>query len=130
MYYFTLIILIVFSFRALSAENFQWDSSNNTAFAKEKEEQLIGRKTGLEISKAQPEEITSENYPMIIDSITFYNTPLKEIIKTMSKNLNINIIMDPSIANKTLSIVSESPISVAEYYQVFLTALSFQKRML
>ena len=125
MYYFIFIILILFSINSFGLESFQPDTSNNgNDFTSEKTEHLIGRKTGLKISKAQPENITSENYPIVVEGINFRNRPLKEIIESMSKTLRINIIMDPSIASKKISIVSETPLTVAEKYQVFLTALS------
>ena len=125
MYYFIFVILALFSIHSFGSEFFQPDTSNNgNDFTSEKKEHLIGRKTGLKISKAQPENITSENYPMVVEGINFRNRPLKEIIESMSKTLRINIIMDPSIANKKISIVSETPLTVAEKYQVFLTALS------
>lgn len=125
MYYFIPIILIPFSMNAFGAEPFQPNTeSHGDNFTIEKKENLIGRKTGLEISKAQPEDINSENYPTIVEGINFRNRPLKEIIESMSKALRVNIIMDPSIVNQKLSIVSESPLTVAEQYQVFLTALS------
>lgn len=125
MYYFIPTIFILFSIISFGSESFQPNTSNNgNGFTSEKTEHLTGRKTGLKISKAQPENITSENYPMVVEGINFRNRPLKEIIESMSKTLRINIIMDPSIASKKISIVSETPLTVAEKYQVFLTALS------
>ena len=87
--------------------------------------QFIGKKTGVEISKAQPEDITSENYSEIITSFVFPNAELKDVIKAMSTDLNINIIMDPTIGGRQkISIISYSPITVAEAYQAFLSALA------
>ena len=86
--------------------------------------QFVGKKTGVEISKATAAEITSENYPDIIESFVFPNADLKDVIKAMSTDLNINIIMSPEIANKKISIISYSPITVAEAYQAFLSALA------
>ena len=85
---------------------------------------FIGRKTGDKIFKAPPEDITPENYPEIIESFVFPNAELKDVIKAMSTDLNINIIMDPAVANKKISIISYSPITVAEAYQAFLSALA------
>ena len=85
---------------------------------------FIGKKTGVEITKAQPTDINSKNYPDIIESFVFPNAELKDVIKAMSTDLNINIIMDPSISAKKISIISYSPITVAEAYQAFLSALA------
>ena len=85
---------------------------------------FIGKTGGVEISKAQPEDITPENYPDIIDSFVFPNVALKDVIKTMSTDLNINIIMKPGLGDQKISIISYSPITVAEAYQAFLSALS------
>ena len=102
------------------------EAQNNTEkpAADEPVPQFIGKKTGVEISKAAPEDITSENYPNIIESFVFPNADLKDVIKAMSTDLNINIIMSPDIANKKISIISYSPITVAEAYQAFLSALT------
>ena len=86
--------------------------------------QFYGKKTGVELSKARPEDITSENYPEVIESFVFPDAELKDVIKAMSTDLNINIIMSPEIASKKISIISYSPITVAEAYQAFLSALS------
>ena len=87
--------------------------------------QFINKKTGEKISQASPEDITAENYPDIIESFVFHKANIKDVIKAMSKDLNINIIMDDSIAgNKQISIISYSPITVAEAYQAFLSALA------
>ena len=85
---------------------------------------FYGQKTGVRLSDASPEDITSENYPEVIESFVFPNAELKDVIKAMSTDLNINIIMSPDIANKRISIVSYAPITVAEAYQAFLSALS------
>ena len=86
--------------------------------------QFIGKNTGVEISKSKSEDITPENYPDIITSFVFPNAELKDVIKAMSTDLNINIIMDPALARQKISIVSYSPITVAEAYQAFLSALA------
>ena len=87
--------------------------------------QFIGKKTGVEISKAQPEDITPQNYPDIIKSFIFPNAELKDVIRAMSTDLNVNIIMDPTVGgNQKISIISYSPITVAEAYQAFLSALA------
>ncbi len=86
---------------------------------------LIGKKTGVEISKANPEDITPENYPTLVEKINHQNVALKDILDSISKALNINIIMAAGVdVSKKISIVSHSPITVAEVYQAFLSALA------
>ena len=86
---------------------------------------LIGKKTGVEISKANPEDITPENYPTLVEKINHQNVALKDIIDSISKALNINIIMAAGVdVGKKISIVSYYPITVAEVYQAFLSALA------
>ncbi len=101
---------------------------SNTAIHKIKENKIqapfIGKRTGTRIFQSHPEDITSENYPEVIESFVFPNAELKDVIKAMSTDMNINIIMDPTIANKKISIISYSPITVAEAYQAFLSALA------
>lgn len=87
---------------------------------------FIGKYTGKRIFRSRPEDITPENYPEVIESFVFPNADLKDVIKAMSTDMNINIIMDPTIANKKISIISYSPITVAEAYQAFLSALAVQ----
>ena len=86
--------------------------------------ELIGKKTGVELKEAKPENITSSNYPTLIKSVLLPNKELSRIIQLMSKYLEIKIIMDPSVGNQKVSIISYSPITVAEFYQAFLSALS------
>ncbi len=86
---------------------------------------ITGEKTGVEISKAKVENITSQNYPGLIESFEF-NAPLRDVIKTMSKFLNMNIILGPSIGAERIEIISHSPITVAEAYKAFLSALAIQ----
>ena len=90
------------------------------------QEPFIGKYTGKRIFRSRPEDITPENYPAVIESFVFPNAELKDVIKAMSADMNINIIMDPTIANKKISIISYSPITVAEAYQAFLSALAVQ----
>ncbi len=84
---------------------------------------LEGRFTGVSISEAKVNEITSENYPGLIDNFEF-NASLKDVIKTMSKFLNINIILGPNIGAERIEIISRSPITVAEAYKAFLSSLA------
>ena len=96
----------------------------NTPEADKAFPQLIGKKTGVELHEANPEDITSKNYPAVIKSVLLPNKELRSIIQVMNKYLQIKIIMDPSIGSQKVSIISYSPITVAELYQAFLSALA------
>ncbi|MDE0119733.1 MAG: type II secretion system secretin GspD [Bdellovibrionales bacterium] len=86
--------------------------------------ELIGKKTGVELQEAKPEDITSNNYPDVLDGIGVVNWELSKVIKLMSEYFQIKIIMDPSIGSQKISIISYTPITVAEVYQAFLSALA------
>ena len=103
---------------------FAWGAFSQTEPHSALSPKFIGKHTGVEISKAQPEDITPQNYPNIIKSFVFPKAKLKDVIKAMSTDLNINIIMDPALGNQEISIISYSPITVAEAYQAFLSALA------
>ena len=96
----------------------------NTPEADKAFPQLIGKKTGVELHEANPEDITSKNYPAVIKSVLLPNKELRSVIQVMNKYLQIKIIMDPSIGSQKVSIISYSPITVAELYQAFLSALA------
>ena len=86
---------------------------------------FIGKKTGLDISQARPEDITPENYPYKVKRFEFSNASLQDVIKTMSVDMGINLIMDPVLGGKQkINMISYEPITVAEYYQAFLSVLA------
>ena len=83
-----------------------------------------GKKTGVAFDKALPEDISNENFPDRIDSFDFPNANLLDLVKAIGKLTGINFIVDPSLSNKRISIIAPSPITVAEAYKAFLSALS------
>ncbi len=86
---------------------------------------FIGKKTGVDISQARPEDITPENYPYTVKRFEFSNASLQDVIKTMSVDMGINLIMDPALGGKQkINMISYEPITVAEYYQAFLSVLA------
>ena len=80
--------------------------------------------SSLKFSEADPEDITNENFPDIIESFDYPNTPISEIINAISKLTKKNFIIDSGIGNQKISIIAPSPITVAEAYKVFLSALA------
>ena len=86
---------------------------------------FIGKKTGVPIAQARPQDITPENYPYKLKELNFPNASLQDVIKTMSVNMNINLIMDPALGHtQKISITSYLPLTLAEYYQAFLSILA------
>ena len=83
-----------------------------------------GKKTGVAFDKALPEDISNENFPDRIDSFDFPNANLLDLVKAIGKLTGINFIVDPSLSSKRISIIAPSPITVAEAYKAFLSALS------
>ena len=83
-----------------------------------------GKKTGVTFDKALPEDISNENFPDRIDSFDFPNANLLDLVKAIGKLTGINFIVDPSLSSKQISIIAPSPITVAEAYKAFLSALS------
>lgn len=82
-----------------------------------------GRVSGLPFSKSRIEQIDSSNFPDMIKSFDYPNAEIKDIIKAIGHLTGINFIVDPNVKGK-ISIVAPSPITVAEAFQAFLSALS------
>jgi general secretion pathway protein D len=74
-------------------------------------------------AKANPEDITNENFPNLIESFDYPNADIAEIVKAISKLTGKNFILDKGISGK-ISIIAPSQITVAEAYKAFLTALA------
>lgn len=84
---------------------------------------LVSEKTKMPFSKAQPEDITNENYPDLIDSFDYTNAEIGDVIEAMSKLTGKNFIVDPQVRGK-ITILAPSQITVAEAYRAFLSALA------
>ena len=87
------------------------------------ETQKKGAVSGIPLNEASIEDIDSANFPDIIKSFDYPNADISDIVKAMSRLTGINFIIDPNIKGK-ISIVAPSPITVAEAFQAFLSALS------
>lgn len=81
------------------------------------------RNRTVPFSQAQPEDITSENYPEIIDSFDYPNAEISDIVKAISELTGKNFIVEPSVRGK-ITIIAPTPITVAEAYKAFLSALA------
>ncbi len=76
------------------------------------------------ISQAEPEDITNENYPDLIESFDYPNADITDVIKAISELTGKNFIIDQSVTRGKISIIAPTQITVAEAYKAFLTALS------
>ena len=74
-------------------------------------------------ANAQPEDITSENFPELIESFDYQNADITDIIKAMGELTGKNFIIDPKVRGK-ITIIAPSQITVAEAYRAFLSALA------
>ena len=83
-----------------------------------------GSQTGVTFDKALPEDISNENFPDRVESFDFPKANLLDLVKAISKLTGMNFILDPSLNNKQISIIAASPITVAEAYKAFLSALA------
>src|SRR6185503_4913849 len=74
-------------------------------------------------AKANPEDITDENFPETIESFDFPNVDINDVIKAISELTGKNFIIDPGVRGK-ITIIAPSKITVAEAYKAFLSALA------
>ena len=77
-------------------------------------------------SKAFPEEINNTNFPQMIESFDYPDANIKDVVKAISKLTGKNFILDDKVKGK-ISIVAPSPITVAEAYRAFLSALAMNR---
>lgn len=80
-------------------------------------------KGDMDFAKANPEDITNENFPNLIESFDYPNADIAEIVKAISKLTGKNFILEKGVSGK-ISIIAPSQITVAEAYKAFLTALA------
>ena len=84
---------------------------------------LRGKRSDVPLHRALFDEIDSENFPDLIKSFDYPNAQIADIVLAMSHLTGINFIIDPGIKG-TVSIVAPTPITVAEAFQAFLSALA------
>lgn len=84
---------------------------------------MVGAKSKIPFSKAQPEDITNENYPDLIESFDYSNAEISDVIEAISKLTGKNFIVDPAVRGK-ITIIAPTQITVAEAYRAFLSALA------
>lgn len=72
---------------------------------------------------ANPEDITNENFPDLIESFDYPNADIADVIKAISELTGKNFIVDPQVRGK-VTIIAPTQVSVAEAYKAFLSALA------
>ena len=77
---------------------------------------------GVKFSEAYPEEINSKNYPDMLDTFDYPNVEIKDLVQVMSELTGKRFILSDKISGK-ISIIAPGPITVAEAYRAFLSAL-------
>lgn len=87
---------------------------------------LKSKKGNMNFSEANPEDITNENFPNLIESFDYPNADISEVVTAISKLTGKRFIIDPGVRGK-ISIISPSQITVAEAYKAFLSALAMVK---
>ena len=81
----------------------------------------------MTFNEALPEDIFNENFPDTIESFDFPDASLLDLVKAIGKLTGINFIVDTGLKGKKISIIAPSPITVAEAYKAFLSALAANK---
>jgi general secretion pathway protein D len=85
--------------------------------------QSLSKEQRTKLTKANIEDISSENFPEIVESFDFQNADINDVVKAMSELTGKNFIVDPNVRGK-ITIVAPSKITVAEAYKAFLSALA------
>ncbi len=93
------------------------------AFAQEPINKSLTTTQKEKFAKANPEDITDENFPETIESFDFPNVDINDVIKAISELTGKNFIIDPGVRGK-ITIIAPSKITVAEAYKAFLSALA------
>ncbi len=81
------------------------------------------QKKKLTFAEAQPEDITDENFPDIIESFNYPNANIMDVANAIGKLTKKNFIMEPGVNGK-ITIVAPTPVTVAQAWKMFLSALA------
>lgn len=80
-------------------------------------------KKKISFAQAQPEDITDENFPDIIESFDYPNANIMDVANAIGKLTKKNFIMEPGVNGK-ITIVAPTPVTVAQAWKMFLSALA------
>ncbi len=81
------------------------------------------KKNSITFAEAQPEDITDENFPDIIESFDYPNANIMDVANAISKLTKKNFIIEPGVSGK-ITIVAPTPVTVAQAWKLFLSALA------
>jgi general secretion pathway protein D len=84
---------------------------------------VLNQEKKNKFAKANPEDITPENFPETIESFDFPNVEITDVIKAISELTGKNFIIDSTVRGK-ITIIAPTKITVAEAYKAFLSALA------
>ena len=83
-----------------------------------------GRKKKLTFAEAQPEDITDENFPDLVESFNYPSVSIKDLTAAIGELTKKNFIIDEGLGGKKITIVAPSPVTVAQAWKLFLSALA------
>ena len=83
------------------------------------------RQAKVSFADAEPEDVSNENFPDLIESFDFPNAEIADVVKAISELTGKNFIIDPSVSGK-ITIIAPSRITKAEAYKAFLSALAMK----
>ena len=81
------------------------------------------KKKKLTFATAEPEDITDENFPDIIESFDYPNASIMDVANAISKLTKKNFIIESGVSGK-ITIVAPTPVTVAQAWKLFLSALA------
>ncbi len=117
----TLNLLVAAQFLSLSS-SLAADAKKPNSFKEPKKKYPVS-KTGVPFSKAYPEDITNKNFPDIVENFDYPNIEIQELVKVMSKLTGRNFLLQKGVSG-SITIIAPTPITVAQAYQAFLSALA------
>ena len=80
-------------------------------------------KKKISFAEAQPEDITDENFPDIIESFNYPNANVMDVATAIGKLTKKNFIIEPGVNGK-INIMAPTPVTVATAWKMFLSALA------
>lgn len=118
--FFGMVLCLSFLFSVNS-----WAQYNPEKFKPETEEKPIPvSPSGIPFSQANPEDINDKNYPDKIENFDYPDVDIRDLVDVMSELTGKNFIVDPSVKSKRITIIARSPITIAQAYKAFLSALA------
>jgi general secretion pathway protein D len=83
----------------------------------------VAPKRQMTFAEANPEDITDENFPDIIESFNYPNANIMDVANAIGKLTKKNFVIEPGVSGK-ISIIAPTPVTVAQAWKIFLSALA------